>query len=52
MLAYEAWGGERRGRYCEFVLEMAERGRVVDLNGRAAPAFRAAIEVSVRRLRR
>jgi predicted TIM-barrel fold metal-dependent hydrolase len=26
MLAYEAWGGERRGRYSEFVLQMAERG--------------------------
>jgi hypothetical protein len=26
MLAYEAWGGERRGRYSEFMLQMAERG--------------------------
>jgi hypothetical protein len=26
MLAYEAWGGERRGRYSEFILQMAERG--------------------------
>ena len=26
MLAYEAWGGERRGRYSEFVLQMAEAG--------------------------
>jgi hypothetical protein len=26
MLAYEAWGGERRGLYSAFVLEMAERG--------------------------
>ncbi len=26
MLAYTAWGGESRGRYSEFVLQMAERG--------------------------
>ena len=26
MLAYVAWGGERRGRYSEFMLQMAERG--------------------------
>ena len=26
MLAYEAWGGERRGRYSDFILTMAERG--------------------------
>ena len=26
MLAYEAWGGEHRGRYSEFVLQMAEAG--------------------------
>ncbi len=26
MLAYEAWGGERRGRYSEFMLQMAETG--------------------------
>ena len=26
MLAYDAWGGERRGLYSEFVLQMAERG--------------------------
>ena len=26
MLAYVAWGGERRGRYSAFVVEMAERG--------------------------
>jgi len=26
MLAYEAWGGERRGRYSEFMLQMAENG--------------------------
>lgn len=26
MLAYETWGGERRGRYSEFLLAMAERG--------------------------
>lgn len=26
MAAYVAWGGERRGRYSAFVLEMAERG--------------------------
>lgn len=26
MLAYEAWGGERRGRYSDFILTMAEHG--------------------------
>ena len=26
MLAYDAWGGERRGLYSEFVLQMVERG--------------------------
>ena len=26
MLAYAAWGGERRGRYSEFVLQMVEHG--------------------------
>ena len=26
MLAYRAWGGERRGKYSEFILQMAEQG--------------------------
>lgn len=30
MLAYEDWGGERRGRYSEFVLQMTERGIAAD----------------------
>jgi predicted TIM-barrel fold metal-dependent hydrolase len=30
MLAYEAWGGERRGRYSEFMLQMTERGIAAD----------------------
>ena len=32
MLAYVRWGGERRGRYSEFMLQMAERGIAASAN--------------------
>ena len=37
MLAYEAWGGERRGRYSEFFLQMAEHGIATQKRGIFAP---------------
>jgi len=36
MLAYEAWGGEHRGRYSEFFLDLAERGLLAAENAALA----------------
>ena len=35
--AYEAWGGDRRGRYSEFVLAMTERGIAADKMEKTGP---------------